>query len=263
MPVNLPLIDPAQLHAVAGVRWGIAEVGVRKAHRKDLSVMLLDEGASVAGVFTSNRFCAAPVLVCQEHLSAQHGIRALVINTGNANAGTGAPGLAAAERTCAKLAELTGVDANQILPYSTGVIGERLPMKALTAGVDAAAAQVVFLNGSPTDGNAAMFKDGKRCEKRHLKCKAFTFMKEKHHHCVDAVVGVGAGILQSHLDLGYFPHVPSHHRRVIWNSVVVEGLGQDYVKPSMAGKPLTFGYLGRINIEKGVGVIRLAPSSTN
>lgn len=104
-------------------------------------------------------------------------------------------------------------------------------------------------------GNAAMFKDGKRCEKRHLKCKAFTFMKEKHHHCVDAVVGVGAGILQSHLDLGYFPHVPSHHRRVIWNPAVVEGIGQDYVKPSMAGKPLTFGYLGRINIEKGVGVM--------
>ena len=108
MPVNLPQIDPAQLHAVAGVRWGIAEVGVRKAHRKDLSVMLLDEGASVAGVFTSNRFCAAPVQVCREHLAAGSTVRALVINTGNANAGTGAPGLAHARQTCDALAHQCG-----------------------------------------------------------------------------------------------------------------------------------------------------------
>lgn len=115
-------------------------------------------------------------------------------------------------------------------------------------------------------GNAAMFKDGKRCEKRHLKCKAFTFMKERHHVSVDAVVGVGAGILQSHLDMGYFGHVPESRRRVIWNPAVVDGIGADYVKPSLAGRPLTFGYLGRINIEKGVGTLidackQLAPGS--
>ena len=83
MPVNLPPLDPAQLHPVAGVRWGIAEAGVRKANRKDLSLLLLDAGTSVAGVFTQNRFCAAPVQVCREHLQAGQGIRALVINTGN------------------------------------------------------------------------------------------------------------------------------------------------------------------------------------
>lgn len=104
-------------------------------------------------------------------------------------------------------------------------------------------------------GNAAMFKDGKRCEKRHLKCRAFTFMKARHQREVNAVVGVGAGILQSHLDLGYFEQVPANLRRVIWNPAVVDGVGADYVKPSLAGKPLTFGYLGRINIEKGVGTL--------
>ena len=104
-------------------------------------------------------------------------------------------------------------------------------------------------------GNAAMFLHGKRCEKRHLKCQAFTFMKAVHHKAVDAVVGVGAGILQSHLDMGYFQHVPEARRRVIWNPAIVEGIDADYVKPSLAGKPLTFGYLGRINVEKGVGTL--------
>jgi len=103
--------------------------------------------------------------------------------------------------------------------------------------------------------NAAMFKDGRRCEKRHLKCRVFTFMKSRHHRLVNAVVGVGAGILQSHLDLGYFQHVPLRLRRVIWNPAVVEGIGPGYVKPSLDGRPLTFGYLGRINVEKGVGTL--------
>ena len=104
-------------------------------------------------------------------------------------------------------------------------------------------------------GNAAMFKDGKRCERRHLKCRAFTFMKARHQREVNAVVGVGAGILQAHLDLGYFAHVPAHLRRVIWNPAQVDGVGPGYVKPSLEGRPLTFGYLGRINIEKGVGTL--------
>ena len=103
--------------------------------------------------------------------------------------------------------------------------------------------------------NAAMFKGGKRCESRHLKCKLFTFMKAQHHQAVQAVVGVGAGILQTHLDMGYFAHVPQRLRRVIWNPAVVEGIGADYVKPSLDGQPLTFGYLGRINVEKGVGTL--------
>jgi glutamate N-acetyltransferase/amino-acid N-acetyltransferase len=140
MPVNLPLIDPAQLHAVAGVRWGITEAGVRKADRKDLSVMLLDAGASVVGVFTSNRYCAAPVQVCREHLAQGSAVRALVINTGNANAGTGAPGLAHARQTCDALASLLQCAPAQILPFSTGVIMEPLPVERIVAALPAALA---------------------------------------------------------------------------------------------------------------------------
>ena len=146
MAVNLPPLDAAQLHPVAGVRWGVTEAGVRKAHRKDLSVMLLDEGASVAGVFTRNRFCAAPVQVCQQHLQAGQGIRALVINTGNANAGTGASGLAHARETCAALAGLLSCAPSQVLPFSTGVIMEPLPIERIVAGLPAAIADASGTN---------------------------------------------------------------------------------------------------------------------
>ena len=142
MPVNLLAPDPSQLHAVAGVRLGIAEAGVRKAHRKDLVVIALDEGASVAGVFTRNRFCAAPVQVCQAHLAGGSAVRALVINTGNANAGTGADGLARARRTCESLAGLMGLAPQQVLPFSTGVIMETLPVERIEAGLPAALADL-------------------------------------------------------------------------------------------------------------------------
>ena len=140
MPVNLPPLDPSQLSPIAGVRIGIAEAGVRKAHRKDLTVFLLDEGASVAGVFTRNRFCAAPVQVCRAHLAQGSAVRALVINTGNANAGTGAPGLAHAHQTCEALAALLNCKPAQILPFSTGVIMEPLPVARIVAGLPAALA---------------------------------------------------------------------------------------------------------------------------
>lgn len=142
MPVHLSPPDAASLHPVSGVRIGVAEAGIRKAGRKDLTVMLIDEGASVGGVFTQNRFCAAPVQVCREHLAAGAGadIRALVINTGCANAGTGAAGLAAARRTCAALAAQLGVQPQQVLPFSTGVILEPLPLQRLQAGLPAALA---------------------------------------------------------------------------------------------------------------------------
>ncbi len=142
MPVHLSPPDAASLHPVSGVRIGVAEAGIRKAGRKDLTVMLLDEGASVGGVFTQNRFCAAPVQVCREHLAAGAGadIRALVINTGCANAGTGAAGLTAARRTCDALAAQLGVRPQQVLPFSTGVILEPLPLERLQAGLPAALA---------------------------------------------------------------------------------------------------------------------------
>lgn len=137
MPVNLRAPQAAQLNPVPGVRIGVAEAGIRKANRKDLTVVLIDEGASVAGVFTQNRFCAAPVQVCREHL-AGGSIRAMVINTGNANAGTGEDGLARARRMCSALAQHLNVDARQVLPFSTGVIMEPLPIERIEAGLPAA-----------------------------------------------------------------------------------------------------------------------------
>ena len=140
MPVNLTAPKPADLHPVPGVRVGVAMAGVRKVNRKDLVAFVLDAGTQVAGVFTQNRFCAAPVQVCREHLagSDKDGIRALVINTGNANAGTGADGLARARRTCEAAAGLLGLAARQVLPFSTGVIMEPLPVERIEAGLPAA-----------------------------------------------------------------------------------------------------------------------------
>ena len=140
MPVNLSAPDPAALFAVPGVRIGVAEAGVRKANRKDLTVVLIDEGAAVAGVFTQNRFCAAPVQVCREHLAHNFGIRAMLINTGNANAGTGQDGLARARATCIALARQLELAPEQILPFSTGVIMEPLPIDRIEAGLPAALA---------------------------------------------------------------------------------------------------------------------------
>ena len=113
---------------------------IRKQGRRDLMVMLLDEGASAAGVFTRNRFCAAPVIVCRQHLASGAAPRALVVNTGNANAGTGEDGLAKARATCAALARILGVAPGQVLPFSTGVIMEPLPLDRLQAGLPAAVA---------------------------------------------------------------------------------------------------------------------------
>jgi glutamate N-acetyltransferase/amino-acid N-acetyltransferase len=138
MPVNLKAPDPKSLLVVPGVTLGTAEASIRKPGRKDLLVMKLEEGARVAGVFTSNRFCAAPVIVAREHL-ASSGARALalVVNTGNANAGTGGAGLAAARQTCGELARLLGCAPSQVLPFSTGVIMEPLPVEKLVAGLPA------------------------------------------------------------------------------------------------------------------------------
>lgn len=139
MPVNFPPLLPEQLLPVNGVTLGIVEAGIKKPGRKDLLVMLLDEGTQVAGVFTQNRFCAAPVLVAKQHL-AQSSTRALVVNTGNANAGTGEAGIQHAQATCAALAGLLGCAAQQVLPFSTGVIMEPLPVDRIIKGLPAAVA---------------------------------------------------------------------------------------------------------------------------
>ena len=138
MPVNLQAPDPASLHPVPGLNLGVAMAGIRKAQRRDLLVIALDAGASVAGVFTQNRFCAAPVQVCREHLGTASGVRALLVNTGNANAGTGADGLARARQSCSALAQMMGLQQEQILPFSTGVIMETLPVDRLVGGLPAA-----------------------------------------------------------------------------------------------------------------------------
>lgn len=177
MPVNLSLPVAEQLLPVAGVLLGIAEANIKREDRKDLLVIQLCEGARVAGVFTKNRFCAAPVIVAKEHLANVHGndanrhahsplpspllqagegdnerlretqihadgIRALVVNTGNANAGTGEQGLQDARSTCAALAGLLGCKTTQILPFSTGVIMEPLPVAKIAAGLPAAVANL-------------------------------------------------------------------------------------------------------------------------
>ncbi|AWI79702.1 bifunctional ornithine acetyltransferase/N-acetylglutamate synthase [Parazoarcus communis] len=141
MAVNLTTPNPAELNAVAGVRLGVAEAGIRKANRRDLTVIELAPGSRVAGVFTLNRFCAAPVQLCKTHLPLGD-IRALVINTGVANAGTGESGLANARTTCEAVAARLDIGAEQVLPFSTGVILEPLPVDRLVAGLPKAVADL-------------------------------------------------------------------------------------------------------------------------
>jgi len=142
MPVNLTSPVAAQLLPVAGVSLGVAEAGIKRPERKDLLVMQICEGATVAGVFTANRFCAAPVTVAREHLAQAQGIRALLVNTGNANAGTGEQGMQDARTSCAALAGLLNCKAAQILPFSTGVIMEPLPVGKIAAALPAAVADM-------------------------------------------------------------------------------------------------------------------------
>ncbi|MDB5908850.1 MAG: argJ [Massilia sp.] len=146
MAVNSPLPVAADLKPVAGIEIGVAQAGIKKPNRKDLLVMKLAPGATVAGVFTKNRFCAAPVQVSKANLAVVSAggapIRALVVNTGNANAGTGEAGLVNALETCAALAGLLGCEPQQVLPFSTGVILEPLPLEKIVAGLPAAVANL-------------------------------------------------------------------------------------------------------------------------
>ena len=142
MPVNYATPAPEALLPVAGVRLGTAEAGIRKKDRRDLTLIEFAPGSHAAGVFTQNRFCAAPVTLCREHLAIGGSIRALVINTGIANAATGEQGLRAARDTCAAVARLLGCESREVLPFSTGVILEHLPVERLIAGLPAAQADL-------------------------------------------------------------------------------------------------------------------------
>jgi len=146
MAVNLLTPNPADLNPVAGVRLGVAQAGIRKANRRDHTVIELAAGSAVAGVFTKNRFCAAPVIVCRRHLSESGRMRALVVNAGNANAGTGERGIADARTTAAAAASMLGCAAHEVLPFSTGVIMEPLPVDRIVAGLPAAMADAAAAN---------------------------------------------------------------------------------------------------------------------
>jgi glutamate N-acetyltransferase/amino-acid N-acetyltransferase len=174
MPVNLRVPEESALLPVAGVELGHAEAGIRKPGRKDLLVVRIAPGAAVAGAFTQNRFCAAPVLVCKEHLATRSDMRALVVNTGNANAGTGETGLAHARETCRGLARLLDCEPGQILPFSTGVIMEPLPVERLLAGLPraleqlrpdnwlAAAQSIMTTDTLPKAASRSLVLDGRR-----------------------------------------------------------------------------------------------------
>ena len=142
MPVNLTSPQAADLRPVPGVKLGFAKAHMKKPDRKDVLVMQLSPGSTVAGVFTLNRFCAAPVTLCKQHLAKGADIRALLVNTGNANAGTGEDGLMRARRSCEALAGLLNLADDQILPFSTGVIMEPLPIERLVAGLPQAVADL-------------------------------------------------------------------------------------------------------------------------
>ncbi|MDP3212416.1 bifunctional glutamate N-acetyltransferase/amino-acid acetyltransferase ArgJ [Methylotenera sp.] len=142
MPVKLTAPLASSLLPVKGVELGYAEAHVRKPNRKDLLVIKLVEGSHVTGVFTKNRFCAAPVVLCKDFLAQKAGIRALLVNTGCANAGTGEDGLKRAQQSCDALANLLNINANQVLPFSTGVILEPLPVDKVVAGLPAAIANL-------------------------------------------------------------------------------------------------------------------------
>lgn len=135
MAVNLVIPERHTIHAVAGVEIGITAAGIRKQGRPDLTVFKLAPGTAVAGVFTTNRFRAAPVIVCEQHLAGNTPIEALVINTGNANAGTAHEGMQRAHRMCKATAEALGLKEQAVLPFSTGVILEPLPIDRIEAGI--------------------------------------------------------------------------------------------------------------------------------
>lgn len=151
MPVNLPEITPNSLNPIKGIRLGWAEANIKQKNRKDLLVIEIADNSSVSGVFTQNRFCAAPVTLCKKHLHSVKnndvsGIKALVVNTGNANAGTGAQGMSDAITTCQHLAEVMAIPLETILPFSTGVILEHLPMDSLLSGLPCAVANLAEHN---------------------------------------------------------------------------------------------------------------------
>lgn len=197
MPVLLETPRASDLLPIAGIRIGVAQAGIRKSGRKDLTVFLLDEGCSVGAVFTRNRYAAAPVQVCREHLASAHPIRAMVINTGNANAGTGEPGLAVARQTCTALARSLGLQHEQVLPFSTGVIMEPLPLDRLLAGLPQALADAAL---AQDDTGAHWLSAAQGIMTTDTLPKAFSQRFELDGHPVSATgIAKGAGMIRPNM----------------------------------------------------------------
>ena len=197
MAVNLPQLQASTLHEVPGILLGYAMGGIKKPGRKDVLLITLSENTSVAGVFTLNRFCAAPVQVCKQHLSSSSPIRAFIINTGNANAGTGETGLSDAIATCEAVGKILGLQANQILPFSTGVILEPLPLQKILAVLPQAQNDLKG-NGWFDAANAIMTTD--------TLPKAYSLQKVIHNKTVTMTgISKGAGMIHPNMAtmLGY------------------------------------------------------------
>lgn len=194
MPVNLTIPDATRLLPVDGVSLGVTQAGIRKPGRKDLLVMKLEAGARVAAVFTQNRFCAAPVIVARQHLSMidpHSSIRALIVNTGYANAGTGREGVAAARQTCAEVAALLGCSSSQVLPFSTGVIMEPLPVEKIAGGLPGCIADLREDNWLPA-AEAIMTTDT-------LPKAASTRIKVGGHAITVTGIAKGAGMIHPNM----------------------------------------------------------------
>jgi len=202
MPVNLPELNPALLTPINGIRLGWAESNIKQPNRKDLLVIEIAAGSSISGVFTQNRFCAAPVTLCKKHLlalnnGAVNNINALVINTGNANAGTGQQGMQDAITTCEHLAEIMAIPVESILPFSTGVILEHLPMDKLLTGLPAAVSNLTADNWADA-ASAIMTTD--------VAPKAYsTSVQVNNEHITITGISKGAGMIHPNMAtmLGY------------------------------------------------------------
>ncbi len=228
MAVNYVLPTRESLLPVPGIRLGYAEAHVRKPNRKDMLIAVLDEGSLAAGVFTQNRFCAAPVTVCRDHLAQTPSQRVIIVNTGCANAGTGERGLADAHATCAVVAAAIGCDADQVLPFSTGVIMEHLPMEKILAGVPQCVANLTA-DGWYDAAHAIMTTD--------TVPKAFSKQITLHEKTV-TITGIskGAGMIQPNMAtmLGFIAtdacvtdetlqHMVLEAAQVSFNSITVDG----------------------------------------
>ena len=228
MAVNFPILDPKSLSPIPGLALGFAEAGIKRANRKDVLVMRLAPGSAVAGVFTQNRFCAAPVQLCKEHLLEANPIEALIVNTGNANAGTGEEGLRRAFQTCEVLAKSFELSPEQVLPFSTGVIMEQLPADKIVAAIPQAVAQLTEDNWFAA-AEAIMTTDT-------LPKAASQTINTEHGPIVITGISKGAGMIQPNMatmlgfvgtnvqiDRGLLQELTAEAANLSFNAITIDG----------------------------------------